>query len=110
VVGEPTCPYCGTYLSESIPAALEGSIQLRCPECESIFAFTPGLGSFPIEDDLGLHISRGRLGSRVSIGESVDSFEVSNVTLSRTLFCTCATIMCILIVAAVMLVILIGGN
>jgi hypothetical protein len=107
---EPTCPYCGATFNESIPTALEGSIQLKCPECESIFAFTPGLGSFPIEDDLGIHISRGRLGSRVSIGDDIDAFDRSRDTLSRTLFCTCVVIISVLIIASILLTILLGES
>ena len=106
---EPTCPYCGTIFKESIPEALQGSIQIRCPECDSIFAFTSGAGSFPIENDLGLHISRGRLGSRVSIGDNSYSFDTSSDTLSRTLFCACVIIIGMLMVAIAILMILVGG-
>ncbi len=108
MVGEPTCPYCGTEFTESIPAALEGSIRLRCSECESIFTFTPGLGSFPIEDDLGLHISRGRLGARVSIGANIDTSERSSDTLLRAFYCACFVIIGMLIIALVLLTILVG--
>ncbi|MDH4213371.1 MAG: hypothetical protein OEV85_05585 [Candidatus Thorarchaeota archaeon] len=107
---EPTCPYCGTIFKESIPEALQGSIQIRCPECDSIFAFTSGAGSFPIEDDLGLHITRSRLGARVSIGDDMDSFGTSSDTLSRTFFCTCMIIIGVLIIATVLLMIFVGGS
>jgi hypothetical protein len=107
VIREPICPYCETPLNESIPTSLEGTIRIRCPSCESIYAYTSGLGSYPIEDDLNLHITRGRLGSRVSTGEQIDSFDGPRDTLSRTIFCACAIIMGILIIAAVMLMILI---
>jgi len=108
MVREPTCPYCGTEISESIPTTLEGSIHLRCPECESIFEFTPGLGSFPIEEDMGIHISRGRLGTRVTIGTESYSSERPTDSMSRAFYCGCLIVIGIFIIAAVLLTIFIG--
>jgi hypothetical protein len=108
VVEEPTCPYCGNPLNESIPISLEEPIKIRCPECDSIFVFSLGVGSFRIEDDLGVHISRGRLRSRVSIGAPTDAFERPIDILPRVLFYTCATIIVILIIATLMLTLFIS--
>lgn len=108
MVGEPACPFCGTEISDSIPAALEGSIRLRCSKCESIFEFTPGFGSFPIEDDLGIHISRGRFGSRVTIGIDADSSERPTDIVSRAFYCGCLILIGIFIIATVLLTIFIG--
>jgi hypothetical protein len=106
MVEEPTCPYCRTPFNESIPVSLEGPILIRCPQCDFIFVFMPQLGAFPIEDDIGLHISQGHLGSRVSIGTPVDSFEGSNDTLSRAFFCTCSIIISAFIIATAMFILL----
>lgn len=108
MVREPACPYCGTELSDSIPSALEGSIRLRCPECESIFEFTPGLGSFPIEEDMGIHISRGRLGTRVSIGADTEFSDRPTDTISRAFYCGCLIVIGILIITLTLLAIFIG--
>jgi len=105
---EPACPFCGAEISEPIPASLEGSINLRCPECESIFEFTPGLGSFPIEENLGIHISLGRLGTRVTIGSDTEFSDRPVDTLSRAFYCGCLVVIGMLIIALVLLAIFIG--
>ncbi|RDE17285.1 MAG: hypothetical protein C4K48_00110 [Candidatus Thorarchaeota archaeon] len=95
----PACPYCGTLLTDSIPQAVEGSIHVRCPRCDSIYAFTPGIGSLPMEDDMNIHISRGRFSFRVSIGEPPDSFSGGGGFPSRSSAWTCICILSIIIIA-----------
>lgn len=83
---QPVCPYCGCSLEMVLPEMVEGQVQIRCPECDSLFSFTHGIGSFPIED-LEIHISTSRLGSRLSIGPPSDSISKSGNILSRVILC-----------------------
>jgi hypothetical protein len=105
MVEEPMCPFCGALYNVAILTHVR-SIQIQCPECESIYTFTPGAGSFPVEEDLSIHVSRGRLGSRISIGQPVDSFESATDSISRVFCYICGAIVFILIIATLVIVFL----
>jgi hypothetical protein len=103
---QPVCPYCGCSPEVVLPEIVEGQVQIRCPKCDSLFSFTPGIGSFPVEDDLEIHISTSRLGSRLSIGPPSDTIGKSGNILSRVILCF--SIGLALIVIAVFIVSLIS--
>jgi hypothetical protein len=96
----PECPFCEHRLEESIPLSIEGSIKIRCPACEQRYEFIPQIGSFPLDEDLGITISKGLLGPHVVEGASETEDEIS---LSRALFigglccCTLAIIIPVII-------------
>ncbi|MBY8998862.1 MAG: hypothetical protein KGD60_14130 [Candidatus Thorarchaeota archaeon] len=100
----PECPFCQHRLTEPIPHSLEGSINLRCPSCEQRYEYLPQIGSFPLDDDLGIKVSEGILGPHVVTG-SPESDE--DVSLSRALFigglCCCTIAIIIPVVISLIL-------
>ena len=101
----PECPFCEHRLTEPVPESLEGSIKLRCPSCEQRYEYISQIGSFPLEEDLGIEVSEGILGSRVVIG-GPDSGD-GDVSLSRALLtgglCCCTIAIIIPIVVSLIL-------
>lgn len=100
----PECPFCEYRLTEPVPQSLEGSIKLRCPSCEQRYEYIPQTGSFPLEDDFGIKVSKGILGPHVVTGapESED-----DISLSRALFigglCCCTIAIIIPVVVSLIL-------
>ena len=100
----PVCPICEHRLEESIPSSLEGSIKIRCPSCEQRYEYIPQTGSFPLEDDLGVTVSKGLLGPHVVEGSSESEDDIS---LSRALFigglCCCTLAIIIPVIVSLIL-------
>lgn len=101
----PECPFCEHRLIEPVPKTLEGSIKLRCPSCEQRYEYISEIGSFPLEEDLGIEVSEGILGPRVVVGSS-DSGD-DDVSLSRALLigglCCCTIAIIIPVVISLIL-------
>ncbi len=104
----PACPFCEHRLEDPIPDSLEGSIKLKCPSCEQRYEFIPGSGSFPLEDDYGISVTKGILGPHVVEG---DKDSAGDISLSRALLIgglCCCTIVIIIPVVIALLLALIG--
>jgi hypothetical protein len=100
----PECPFCEHRLEESIPASLEGSMKIRCPACDQRYEFIPLTGSFPLDDNLGITVSKGLLGPHVVTGASETENDIS---LSRALLigsvCCCTLVIIIPILVSLIL-------
>ena len=100
----PECPFCEHRLTEPVPQSLEGSIKLRCPSCEQRYEYIPHTGSFPLEDDFGINVSKGILGPHVVTGSSESEDDIS---VSRALFigglCCCTIAIIIPVVVSLIL-------
>jgi hypothetical protein len=103
----PECPFCEYRLTEAVLESVESSIKLRCPSCGWSYQYIPEAGSFPLEDDLGITVSKGLLGPHV-ISEGKDSEDA--ISLSRALLigglCCCTTVVIIPVVLALLLALL----
>ncbi|MGY5880630.1 MAG: hypothetical protein RTV31_10285 [Candidatus Thorarchaeota archaeon] len=53
------CPQCGHALDETIPLALVGSIQVRCPFCEMIYSFQRQEDLDTLEEEVESYLSVG---------------------------------------------------
>lgn len=100
----PECPFCGHRLTEPVPSSLDGPMKLRCQACEAQYQYIPKAGSFPLDDDLGLTITKGILGPHVvTQGGKLED----DVSLSRTLLigglCCCTIIVIIPVLLALLL-------
>jgi transcription elongation factor Elf1 len=78
----PKCPFCEHRLTESVPQSIEGSIKLRCPSCEQRYEYIAEAGSFPLDDDHDIKVTKGVLGSRMTTGTTDAE---SDISLSRAL-------------------------
>jgi hypothetical protein len=100
----PECPFCEHRLEEPISQSIEGSIKLRCPSCEQRYEYNPQTGSFPLEEDFGIEVSKGLLGPHV-VSERPGLEE--EVSLTRALLigglCCCTIVVIIPVVAALIL-------
>ena len=100
----PVCPFCEHRLEEAIPDSLEGTIKLRCPKCEQRYEFIPQTGSFPLDDDFGIKITKGVLGHHVVTGSSASEDDIS---LSRALLigglCCCTLAIIIPVIVSLIL-------
>ena len=101
----PECPFCEHRLAEPVPESIEGSFKVRCPSCEQRYEHIPGTGSFPLDDDLGIKVSKGLLGPHVVDGNA-DS-EGGDISLSRALLigslCCCTLAVIVPMVVALLL-------
>ncbi len=100
----PECPFCGHRLTEPVPPSLDGPMKLKCQACGERYQYIPRGGSFPLDDDLDLIITKGVLGPHVvTQGELLED----DVSLSRALliggFCCCTIIVIIPVVLALLL-------
>ncbi|MHA1964876.1 MAG: hypothetical protein ACXACG_04160 [Candidatus Thorarchaeota archaeon] len=100
----PECPFCEHRLTEPVPQSLEGSIKLNCPSCEKQYEYIPQAGSFPLEDDLGIKVSKGILGQHITTRTSESDDDIS---LSRALIigglCCCTIAIIIPVVISLLL-------
>lgn len=100
----PECPFCGYRLTEPIPQSIEGSIKLRCPSCAHQYEYIHEIGSFPLDEDLGIKVTKGLLGPHV-VDES--SMSEGDISLSRALLigglCCCTLVVIIPVVIALLL-------
>lgn len=100
----PECPFCEHRLPEPVPQSIEGSIKIRCPSCAQRFEYIPQTGSFPLEDDFEIKVTKGILGQHVVTGTPESDDELS---LSKALFigglCCCAIAIIIPIVLSLIL-------
>lgn len=98
----PKCPYCENLVDESIPENIEGSIIFRCSYCEERFEYIAAQGSFPLDSDYAVRISRGLLGSKVMTDDSSPP-PGSEMSLSMAVFagflccCTIAILLPVLL-------------
>lgn len=100
----PECPYCEHQLTESVLESVEGSVIIRCPVCQQRFQFIPNTGSFPLDDDYGVTVTKGILGPHVVSKSTEVSDEIS---LSRALLiggsCCCIIVVIIPVVISLLL-------
>jgi hypothetical protein len=100
----PKCPFCEHRLTEPVPQSIEGSIKLRCPSCEQRYEYIPEAGSFPLDDDHGIRVTKGVLGPRMTT--STTDAE-SDISLSRALLtgglCCCTIAILIPVVISLLL-------
>ncbi|KXH70479.1 MAG: hypothetical protein AM326_04345 [Candidatus Thorarchaeota archaeon SMTZ-45] len=103
----PECPFCEHQLTESIPETIEGSIRIRCPSCQQRYEFIPKTGSFPLDEDYGITVTKGILGPHV-ISKSTEATD--ELSLSRALLiggsCCCTIVVIIPIVLSLLLALL----
>lgn len=89
----PLCPFCKAEGKVSSQAGLESSV-IECEACGHRYEFIPGNGSFPIEEDLAVHVSDGLLGPRVVLGTGMEGSRL----LARTQKLSClAGILCCIV-------------
>ncbi|MFW9806178.1 MAG: hypothetical protein ACFFFK_05565 [Candidatus Thorarchaeota archaeon] len=100
----PVCPVCEYQLEDPIPESLEGSIKLKCPFCSQRFEYSHQMGSYPLEDDLGVQVAKGLLGPHVMTGDSSSDDDVS---LTRALLvgglCCCTLAIIIPVIVSLIL-------
>jgi hypothetical protein len=73
----PVCPFCEHRLTEPVPQFIEDAIKITCPSCEQRYEYLPSIGSFPLEDDFRLKVSKGILGPHVVTGTSESDDDIS---------------------------------
>lgn len=56
---EVICPQCGRELDETIPIALVGSIQVKCPFCDMIYSFQRQEDEDALEEEVESYLSVG---------------------------------------------------
>ena len=85
----PECPFCKHRLAEPVPQFIEDAIKITCPSCEQRYEYLPSIGSFPLEDDFGLKVSKGVLGPHLVTGppEFDDEISFSQALLIGGLCC-----------------------
>ena len=100
----PECPFCEHRLTDAVFPSVEGSIKIRCPACGGQYEFLPQVGSFPLDDDLGIKVSKGIIGPHVMNGR-LD--EAADVSTSHALLigglCCCTIVFIIPVVMALLL-------
>ena len=100
----PVCPFCEHQLEDPIPESLEGSIKLKCPSCSQRYEYFPQMGSYPLDDDLGVQVTKGLLGPHVTTG---DSSSEDDVSLTRALLlgglCCCTLAIIIPVIVSLIL-------
>ena len=100
----PVCPVCDHKLEDSVPDSLDGPIRIRCPFCSQLYEYDPQTGSVPIDDDLGITVTKGILGPHiVTRGPTVED----DISLSRALFigaaCCCTLVIIIPVIVSLIL-------
>jgi hypothetical protein len=100
----PECPFCEHRLTDAVSPSIEGTVRIRCPACGQQYEFMPEIGSFPLDDDLGIKVSKGILGPHVM---DWDSGEAPDVSSSHALLigglCCCTIVFIIPVVMALLL-------
>ena len=98
----PECPFCEHRLTEPVPQFIEDAIKITCPSCEQRYEYLPSIGSFPLEDDFKLKVSKGILGPHVVTGTP----ESDEISFSRALFIggLCCCIIAIIIPVVISLI------
>ncbi|MFX1481770.1 MAG: hypothetical protein ACFFCP_01125 [Promethearchaeota archaeon] len=107
----PRCPYCDTPIDEPVPESIDGPITLRCKSCEERFEYDPDRGSYPIEGDFSIRITKGPLSSVVMTNESVTSSQSPEPSVSSAIFVglLCCCIIAVIIPIAFALLLSIFG-
>ena len=61
------CPQCGQALDESIPLALVGSIQVKCPFCDTVYSFQRQEDIEALEKEVESYLSPGPFGRKLVV-------------------------------------------
>ena len=100
----PECPFCEHRLTDAIPPSIEGSIKIKCPACGGQYEFLPQVGSLPLDDDLGIEVSKGLFGPHVVEGNADD---IGDISLTHSLLvgglCCCTVVFIIPVIMALLL-------
>ena len=62
---EAICPHCGHALDETIPLALVGSIQVKCPFCDMVYSFQRYEDVDSIGEESESYLSAGPFGRKL---------------------------------------------
>ena len=83
------CPHCGHELNETVPLALVGSIQLKCPTCGMFYLFQREGDEDILEQEIETYLSRGPFQRKFVLSRDDRPHPVSSISDRYTYLLLC---------------------